>query len=1113
MFNIFKRKTKSEFEGFEIPSGDPLKLEHEALLKWVNDALTVLSPQERSYKDVDLKIHASGRVLLESDPQQGRRYVMAAFQQVRFLDEKMEEIRSQAKTEMERVNAHMLPGWDAVWGPRRQTMAVIMALMRRALPFERDDLLAILQWGAGTDRINTYLAPIGAIARALERFHKEHGLDDELKEAGRKFAVQLRSGYDKDAKRIATSIEQLCSDGAAMAEAVEEADIPHNPVVPAAAGNPKVLDQLKRYLGLIEGEAPITDDIGLDHMPLRLDSPLAREHALLCELFEQVVGSPQYAAPDLNRHKAGMKILAGDDDARGLMLLAAAERAANAQLSQLPLAEHAGWQSRYAATPTFDNIAEYPLRLDRNGLFDLLLFISARPTTAGELAQTFLPQVEKEAQTSPLTEGERYTLHLLRAKLIGGPPLGTPGQEIHRLSKLIGDGAQFYLVPGEAWTDALNHDLTQSPREKRRNWVSLLTHLLSADGARPSAKWLKTTQKLVDEIGAPDVRHNLLNWLALVNKPRTIRRLGDPRSTGDVMHEENANVLRGMLWITPLLKPDAQLTRAISATALSAYRKVPGVGPRAVKVGNAAIYALSEIASEDAVGQLAMLKVRVKFGTAQKEIEKAYTAAAEALGLPRDEIEEMGVPSYGLEEVGLRREKFGDYSAELRVDGRDVTLSWTGPDGKPLKSVPAKVKADSKEELKELQTAAKDIDAMLPAQSERLDSMFLIQKRWAQSAWTERYLDHPLVGTLARRLIWNFITPKHTITGIWLDGKIVNVDDEPLKLPDDAQVELWHPIGRPMDDVLAWREWLQKHEVRQPFKQAHREIYLLTDAERRTNTYSNRFAAHIIRQHQFNALCGARGWKNKLRLAVDDTYPPASRALPGWALRAEFWIEGIGDDYGTDTNESGVYLRLSTDQVRFYRIGAAENLAHAGGGGYATSAGGPGRGDTNEPLPLSEVPPLVFSEIMRDVDLFVGVASVGNDPTWQDGGPQGRHLTYWQSYSFGDLGETAKTRKAVLERLIPRLKIADRCSFSDKFLVVRGDLRTYKIHLGSGNILMEPNDQYLCIVPNRSAKSEGGDVFLPFEGDATMSVIISKAFLLAADKKISDPTIVTQIKL
>ena len=136
------------------------------------------------------------------------------------------------------------------------------------------------------------------------------------------------------------------------------------------------------------------------------------------------------------------------------------------------------------------------------------------------------------------------------------------------------------------------------------------------------------------------------------------------------------------------------------------------------------------------------------------------------------------------------------------------------------------------------------------------------------------------------------------------------------------------------------------------------------------------------------------------------------------------------------------------------------------------------------PLPLTDVPPLVFTEVMRDVDLFVGVASVGNDPTWRDGGPQ-RYRAYWQGYSFGDLSASAQTRRAVLERLVPRLKIADRCPLDDRFLVVRGDLRTYKIHLGSGNILMEPNNQYLCIVPDRGGRNRPaeGTLFLPFEGD------------------------------
>ena len=284
---------------------------------------------------------------------------------------------------------------------------------------------------------------------------------------------------------------------------------------------------------------------------------------------------------------------------------------------------------------------------------------------------------------------------------------------------------------------------------------------------------------------------------------------------------------------------------------------------------------------------------------------------------------------------------------------------------------------------------------------------------------------------------------------------------------------------------------------------------MLTDAERNTRQYSNRYASHILKQHQYHALCGARGWADTLRLLVDAEFPPTHIELPEWGLRAEFWVEGIGEDVETDINDAGVYFYLATDQVRFYPIEAQILTAHSSGGGYGW--GQYRDGTPADPIPLEEVPPIVFSEVMRDVDLFVGVSSVGNDPNWEDGGPEGRYRDYWESYSFGDLSATARTRREILERLIPRLAIADRCTFDDKFLIVRGDLRTYKIHLGSSNILMEPNDQYLCIVPRRGA-GPGDKIYLPFEGDRRFAVILSKALMLADDTKIKDETILSQIK-
>jgi hypothetical protein len=927
----------------------------------------------------------------------------------------------------------------------------------------------------------------------------------------KQFAEKLRSSCQKDTRRLGTSVEQVCAEAMGEpADARTRSNHTKPAPTPSPAGCTAVLEQLKRFMGVLPDHAAPSAIIGPDRFVLREDSPLGHEHELLSALFEEVIGTAHYSNPYLKSLKAGQRLLALDPAALGRALLAAAERSVHALVaSSADLSEHRVWQSRYAAIGTAVSLAQADFILDRDGFFDLLLYFSARPTIAP--AARPISQAERETARSPLTEGERYVLWLFRASLVAGPLLGSPSENVSRLSRLIDDGANFFLAPGEAWSDALNDGLSRLNRTQQQQWAALLEHALSATAARPSGKWLKTARLLSDALGGHEVRRALRRWFPLVTQGQTLRKLGsyygDARGAADVMNEENATCLRGLLWLVQCLPDHDELTRAITSVALSAYKKVPGVGPRAVKVGNAAVYALSEMASTDAVGQLAMLKVRVKFGTAQKEIEKAFAKAAEALALPRDQIEEMGVPSYGLEEVGLRRETFGDYRAELVVTGSIAQLKWFDAKGKAIKSVPAKVKSDHQDDLKELQQSLKDIQAMLPAQRDRIDSLFLLEKSWPIEAWRERYLNHPLVGTIARRLLWCV----DGAAAAFLDGASSDAQGNAIAHGKTAEITPWHPVGRSIEEITSWRRRLEDMHVTQPFKQAHREVYLLTDAERNTRTYSNRFAAHIIRQHQFNALCAARGWKNKLRLMVDDVYPPASKDLPEWGLRAEFWVEGIGQDYGGDTNESGVYLRLATDQVRFYRTEAAVNLAHAGGGGYASSAAGPGQGNLNDPLPLDQVPPLVFSEIMRDVDLFVGVASVGNDPTWQDGGPGGRYRDYWQTYSFGELSGTATTRKQVLERLVPRLKIADRCSFSDRFLVVRGKKRTYKIHLGSGNILMEPNDQYLCIVPDGRARATQDDLFLPFEGDNTLSIVISKALLLAEDTKIKDPTILRQI--
>jgi len=228
----------------------------------------------------------------------------------------------------------------------------------------------------------------------------------------------------------------------------------------------------------------------------------------------------------------------------------------------------------------------------------------------------------------------------------------------------------------------------------------------------------------------------------------------------------------------------------------------------------------------------------------------------------------------------------------------------------------------------------------------------------------------------------------------------------------------------------------------------------------------------------------------QLNLTTDELHeiaaPPSDAPmlhLPRANLYARFEVSPIGDEhYGT----AYASAHLETDRVHFSRTNGGADLR------------------------LDEIPPLLFSEVMRDVDLFAAVCSVGNNPEWNDGGPHGRYTQAWTHFSFGDLSGSAVSRRETLERLIPRLEIGPVCTISQKFLVVKGTRRTYKIHYGSGNILMEPNDQYLCIVPKSVVESKA-DVFLPFEGDRVLAIILSKAFMLAADDCIKDESILRQI--
>ena len=130
---------------------------------------------------------------------------------------------------------------------------------------------------------------------------------------------------------------------------------------------------------------------------------------------------------------------------------------------------------------------------------------------------------------------------------------------------------------------------------------------------------------------------------------------------------------------------------------------------------------------------------------------------------------------------------------------------------------------------------------------------------------------------------------------LWnLVGKgVTDSSGNPVDLGPAQTVRLWHPLACDAEEVAAMAQTRSYGaKIRQPFRQAFREFYEVTDGERETRMYSNRFARVLMRQHQFASLCRARGWEYRLMGAdFDGANVPTKNSIHGtcvWNFTSTF---------------------------------------------------------------------------------------------------------------------------------------------------------------------------------------------------------------------------------
>ena len=404
-------------------------------------------------------------------------------------------------------------------------------------------------------------------------------------------------------------------------------------------------------------------------------------------------------------------------------------------------------------------------------------------------------------------------------------------------------------------------------------------------------------------------------------------------------------------------------------------------------------------------------------------------------------------------ETGLIQEHAAHFAPKT-VDGAELWIDVAedgrasvvcAKDGKALKSIPAKLKkhayvAELKKTEKHLREQYRRAKKMLEEAMEDGTPLFAYEI-------ANIIENNPVIAPLLQTLVFEL----DTALGFYEDGVLAAPDGTRTAVAADAELKIAHALDLYESGTWAtYQKYLFEKGIKQPFKQVFRELYVKTADERGKET-SLRYAGHQIQPAKTVALLKTRRWVIDGTEGLQRVYYKANIIARIYALAD--WFSPADIEAPT------------LEWVDFFDR------------------------KTFKKLPIDDVPDLIFSEVMRDVDLAVSVAHVGGVD------PEASH-------------STVEMRRAIAQFNLPLFKL-DNVRLASAHAHIHGTLGDYTVHLGSG-IVQQKAGAMINVLPVHS--QHRGRLFLPFlDEDPKTAEILSKIVLFAEDGKIKDPFILEQI--
>ena len=367
-------------------------------------------------------------------------------------------------------------------------------------------------------------------------------------------------------------------------------------------------------------------------------------------------------------------------------------------------------------------------------------------------------------------------------------------------------------------------------------------------------------------------------------------------------------------------------------------------------------------------------------------------------------------------------------------------------DGKELKSVPARLKKHP--EIQRLTEAKKQL-----TEQARRCCRFLEEAMTDGIELTCEEIRRLRVNQGLRPMVDSLVVMTETDSfGLPCDEGLMLADGSVTPWADCASLRIAHPFHLYCSGVWpAWQKYIFSQRIKQPFKQVFRELYVKTEDEAGSD-HTLRYAGHQVQPRKAVAALRTRRWSASTEEGLQKVFY-RDNLIAILEAKADWFTPS---DIEAPTLES----------IRFF-----DRLS-------------------GQTVPIGKVPEVLFSEVMRDVDLAVSVAFVGGVD------PEASH-------------STIEMRAALLEFVLPMFGITN-VRIDRRHAIIQGKLSTYTVHLGSG-IVHQQGGAMLQITAVHS--QQRGKLFLPFaDDDPQTAEILTKVLFLAEDSRIRDPKILEQIR-